>query len=321
MKVSIDMIDPQFRFRSRFIRVFLRYRNEKSLRFMGNMSQKMLGGRKSKKLNCEEVSIERKDGTYLRLLVYSAKRRMKEKNVPGVLWLHGGGYALGSATRAIPYAEKLIEAEECVVAAPDYTLSGEKPYPAALMDCYTALAWMKSHAGERGLRPNQIFVGGDSAGGGLTAALSMYARDQGEIGIAFQMLLYPMIDDRMTSDSMKDNDAPMWNEHSNRIAWKMYLGGLSGSDEVPAYAAPARAADYSRLPPAFTFVGALDPFRDETVCYAEKLNNAGIEVELYEYPGCFHAFDQASKRADKSRDAIEKMLAAYRHAVIHYFAE
>jgi len=256
-----------------------------------------------------------------RLCIYTPKQREGENRVPGVLWIHGGGYVMGSATMTIPYAEKLIEAEECVVVAPDYTLSIDKPFPASLLDNYTALLWLNLHADELGIRNDQIFVGGDSAGGGLAVALALYARDKDEVKIAFQMPLYPMLDDRMTSASMKDNDAPMWNEHANRIGWRLYLGELFGSEQVPAYAAPARETNYSGLPPAFTFVGTLDPFRDETVGYIENLQAAGVDAELHEYEGCYHAFDQANPKTDKSWDAMNRLLLAFQNAVAHCYAK
>ena len=319
MKVSMDMIDRQYRRNGRFMKVFLRYKDEKALVTMGRFSQKVLGNKKSLKLNNDVYFIEREDSRKIRLCVYSPKKKTGGGKLPGILWLHGGGYALGSATMAIPYAERLILASEGIVVSPDYTLSGEKPYPAALEDCYAALLWMKEHADDLGIYNNQFFVGGDSAGGGLAVAVSLYARDKGEVGIAFQMPLYPMLDDRMTSGSMINNDAPMWNEHANRLAWRLYLDNMYGKDDVSVYAAPAREMNYKNLPPAFSVVGSLDPFHDETVCYMENLRAAGIEVEFYEYEGCFHAFDEANAKADRSQDALTKLAAAYKKAVLSIF--
>mgnify|MGYP001125490301 CR=1 FL=1 len=124
---------------------------------------------------------------------------------------------------------------------------------------------MKAHAQELGIRDDQIMVGGDSAGGGLAAALTLYARDQQDVAIAFQMPIYPMLDDRMETESAQNNDMPVWNSKSNALAWRLYLAGLFGTDHVPPYAAPARADRYEDLPPTVTFVGDLEPFRDETI--------------------------------------------------------
>lgn len=217
--------------------------------------------------------------------------------------------------------KRFIEVSNCVVIAPDYRLSVEAPYPAALEDSYETLLWMRNHAKELGIRHNQLMVGGDSAGGGLTTALTLYARDKGEVSIAFQMPLYPMLDDRMTSDSAKDNNAPVWNSKSNFNAWKLYLGELFGTSIVSYYAAPARAEDYRNLPPTATFVGELEPFRDETILYVDNLRKAGVPVEFEMYKGCYHAFEQMCPKAEVSKRAITFIINSFRYATEHYFAE
>jgi len=245
----------------------------------------------------------------------------KQEDVPGVLWLHGGGYAIGTPEQAAGKAKCLINASPCIVVAPDYRLSPEAPYPAALEDGYQALLWMKNNAGALGIRENQLMVGGDSAGGGLTAALTLYARDKDEVAIAFQMPLYPMLDDRMETESARNNNAPVWNTKSNFNAWKLYLGDLFGSSDVPVYAAPARAVDYSNLPPTVTFVGELEPFRDETMHYVQHLREAGVPVEFDLYQGCYHAFDQVCPRAKVSKEAINFLLNSFKYAVENYYAK
>lgn len=140
------------------------------------------------------------------------------------------------------------------------------------------------------MRRDKIFVGGNSAGGGMTAALTLYARDRGEVNIAFQMPLYPMLDDRPTKTS-KNNDAPVWNTKSNIAAWKLYLGDDYGTDMVSKYAAPARETDFSGLPPTLTFIGSIDPFLAETKSYVEALRAAGVPVEFRIFEGGFHSFD------------------------------
>ncbi len=216
--------------------------------------------------------------------------------------------------------ERLIQAKNCVVIAPDYRLSVKAPYPAALEDGYDALLWMKSHAKELGIREDQLIVGGESAGVGLTAALSLYARDQGEVNIAFQMPLYPMMDDRMITESAKENNAPIWNSDYNKWAWKLYLGELY-DEEVPIYAAAARADHYSNLPPTITFVGDIEPFRDETIQYAENLKKAGVPVHFELYRGCYHGFDIINPHAEVSRRAISFFLDSFKYGVDHYFAK
>ena len=181
----------------------------------------------------------------------------------------------------------LVKKYGAVVVCVSYRLSIEAPYPAALEDCHAALCWMKEHAGELGINDSQIMVGGESAGGGLTAALCMYARDKKSVNIAYQMPLYPMLDDRDT-ESSRDNHTPIWNTKRNHAAWKLYLKDQSS---IPPYAAPARQTDYSNLPPAYTFVGDIEPFHCETLTYIENLKAAGVEASVDVYPNWFHAYD------------------------------
>lgn len=260
--------------------------------------------------------VTREDGTQLRLVICTSKSGVNP-NATGLLWLHGGGYALGLPEQTFGFMDNLVADGNSVAVLPDYTSASKEPYPAQLNDCYLALKWMVDNAETLGINKNQIFVGGESAGGGLTAALCLYARDRGEVNIAFQMPLYPMIDDRET-ESSKDNDAPVWNSKSNRVAWEMYLGGMT---DIPEYAALARATDYSNLPPACTFVGTVEPFYDETLTFVENLRSAGADVTFKEYEGCFHAFDMLVPSADVSKDAKAFLKSAYNYAQENYFAE
>jgi len=230
------------------------------------------------------------------------------------------GYAIGAPEQDEGFIQRFIGESGAVVVSPDYTLSVDRPYPAALNDCYAALLWLRDNGGRYGMREDQIFVGGDSAGGGLAAALSLYARDRGEVNIAFQMLLYPMLDDRLT-ESSRDNAAPVWNTESNENGWMLYLGDLYGTDCVPAYAAPGRAKDYSGLPPACSFVGSLEPFRDETAAYIENLRKAGVTAEFKVFDGCFHAFDLICGKSQVGREAAAFLMESYRYAAGNYFAE
>ena len=239
---------------------------------------------------------------------------------PGVLWIHGGGYQSGSSrdvyvTRALSLTVKF----GAVVVSPDYRLSRKHPYPAGLHDCYAALLYMKEHAEELGIRDDQIMVGGESAGGGMAAALCMLAKDIGSVNIAFQMPLYPMLDDRDTETS-RDNHAPNWNTKRNHKAWKRYLRDAWGTDLVSPYAAPARREDVSGLPPCYTYVGAIEPFCRETVDYVERLKQAGIEAEADVYPDWFHAYDLIFPMKKVSREAIGKFEQHFDYALAHYFA-
>ena len=255
----------------------------------------------------------------IKLLILRHPNPAKEK-VPGVLWVHGGGYQSGSAkdifaTRALSLVMKF----GAVLVAPNYRLSKKYPYPAALYDCYAALLYLKNHAEELGVRDDQIMVGGESAGGGMAAALCMLARDRGEVNIAFQMPLYPMLDDRDTPSS-KDNHAPNWNTKRNKKAWKRYLRTAYGTDIVSYYAAPARCRDYSGLPPCYTFVGDIEPFYCETVDYVHHLQEAGIKAAVDVYPDWFHAYDLFFPTRKVVREAIARFEEQYQYASEHYFA-
>ena len=240
--------------------------------------------------------------------------------VPGVLWVHGGGYQSGSAkdifaTRALSMVVKF----GMVLVAPDYRLSKKHPYPAALHDCYAALLWLKDHAEELGIRTDQIFVGGESAGGGMAAALCMLAHDRDEVNIAFQMPLYPMLDDRDTASSA-DNHAPNWNTKRNHKAWKRYLRDAYGTDIVSEYAAPARRKDYTGLPPCYTYVGDIEPFYQETVDYVQHLRDAGVEAEVDVWPDWFHAYDIFFPTKKEVREAIAHFEDHVGYAIEHFFA-
>lgn len=257
------------------------------------------------------------DGLSLLILQPTANAKPKEKT-PGILWIHGGGYAVGMASMIyISRALDLVKKYGAVVVTPEYRLAGKAPYPAALEDCYTALKYLKDHSDELGCSSAQIMVGGESAGGGLTAALCMYARDKGEVKIAFQMPLYPMIDDRDT-DSSRDNHGISWNTKRNHTAWKLYLTDVIG--EPPPYAVPSRQKDYSDLPPAYTFVGDKEPFYCETLTYIENLKSAGVPAHVDVYPTGFHAFDMLMPFRKISKQAIAEFEKQYLYATEHYFA-
>lgn len=253
------------------------------------------------------------------LILRPAKNAKPAEQTPGILWLHGGGYATGMAQMVyFSRALALVEKYGAVVIAPEYRLSGGAPYPAALEDCYEALLYLRDHSAELGVNPAMLMVGGESAGGGLTAALCMYARDRGEVNIAFQMPLYPMLDDRDT-DSSRDNHAPVWNTKRNHAAWKLYLRSLKGA-VPPPYAAPARQTDYTGLPPAYTFVGDIEPFYCETLTYIDNLRSAGIEAHVDVYPNWYHAYDLFFPFKPASRRAIAAFERAFVKACETYRA-
>lgn len=256
------------------------------------------------------------DGHELKLLILLPKgNRLPPEKTPGILWIHGGGYAVGMAGMVfMSRAKRLVTAYGAVVISPEYRLAGKAPYPAALEDCYAALLYLKAHAEELGCADDRIMVGGESAGGGLTAALCMLARDRGEVNIAFQMPLYPMLDHRDT-DSSRNNHGISWNTRRNHAAWRLYLREVEG--EISPYASPARQTDYSNLPPAYTFVGNREPFYCETMTYIENLRKTGVPARVDVYPTGFHAFDMLLPFRRISRQAIEAFEKQYVYAAEH----
>lgn len=255
---------------------------------------------------------------YGRLPMVVLSHKDRTELVPGIIWIHGGGYTTGFASMAyLSCGAMLARKYGAVVVSPDYRLAGEAPYPAALNDCYAALLWMYRHAEELGIDRQRIVVGGESAGGGLAAALCILARDLGEIPVCLQLPLYPMLDCEDTPSS-RDNYGLVWDTRRNHHGWSKYLGRLYRTDAVPAYASPARATDFSGLPPAFTFVSEGEPFRDETLTFAERLREAGVPAEAKVYPGSTHAFDMLTPWRKESHEARAAVCAAYERYVLGY---
>lgn len=211
---------------------------------------------------------------------------------PALLWIHGGGYVLGTAAQDDVLCRRFVKELGITVASVDYRLAPEHPYPAPLEDCYAALQWL---ARLPGVDPDRIAIGGASAGGGLTAALALWARDHDGVKPVFQLLVYPMIDDRSVGSHLEDAGHRLWNPASNAFGWKAYLGGAD-----PAVAAPARRTDLAGLPPAWLGVGTLDLFHDEDLDYAERLRAAGVPCQVHVVPGAFHGFDGIVAKADIS---------------------
>lgn len=237
----------------------------------------------------------------------------------GVLWIHGGGYILGMKEMVhMSRAVELVKRFGAVVVSPGYRLALTAPYPAALADCCAALLYMKEHADALGVRADQLMVGGESAGGGLCAAVCIWARDSGAVRVAFQMPLYPMLDDRDTATS-RDNHGRVWNTRRNHFAWRCYLRGQERESLSP-YAAPGRLTDFSGLPPAYTFVGDGEPFYAETVRYIEQLKACGIPAQVDVYPSNMHAFDMMKPNLPISQEAARRFNEQFAYAQAHCFA-
>ena len=245
--------------------------------------------------------------------------RTAPADATGVLWLHGGGYAVGMKEMVhMSRAVGLVKRFGAVVLVPGYRLSLQAPYPAALDDCYAALLYLKEQAAVLGVRPDQLMVGGESAGGGLCAAVCIRARDTGEVNVAFQMPLYPMLDDRDTETS-RDNRGRVWNTRRNHLAWRLYLRGTDRA-QLSTYAAPARLTDFAGLPPAYSFVADGEPFYAETVRYFGRLRAAGVPAELDVYHTDMHAFDMMQPHDAQSIAAAEAFEHRFANAQARYFA-
>lgn len=251
-------------------------------------------------------------GGNLRVMVYKPKsEQAQKKDLPGLLWIHGGGHILGTPEQDAALCIRFAKEAECIVVAPDYRLAPEHKYPADVEDCYNALVWMTENLP---VRKDRVAVSGQSAGGGLTAAVALMARDKKTPSIHFQMPLYPMLDCRtITPSTYQITDHRVWCRDFNLTAWKMYLG--DDVKDVPAYASPALAEDLSNLPPAYIMVGGLDPFRDESISYAQRMLQAGVPVELHVVPGCTHGFEGIFIDAEVSKRAMNEYVKAMADAL------
>ncbi|MDI3422616.1 alpha/beta hydrolase [Streptomyces luteolus] len=249
----------------------------------------------------------------VRLRVHRPARRGTEPG-PGLLYLHWGGFVCGDVDAIRPTVQRLADRTGAVVVAVAYRLAPEHPYPAGLDDAYAALCWTAEHAADLGVDPARLGVGGESAGGGLAAALALLARDRGGPALRFQCLMWPELDDRLETVSARSfTDTPKWNRACAQASWGFYLGPRHrpGANEVPPYAAPARAPDLSGLPPAYVCVCEYDPGRDEAITYAHRLIQAGVRTEIGYYPGTFHASVSVAEAA-----VSQKMLADQTDALV-----
>lgn len=275
-------------------------------------------GKKIEGLSSEEQSIpSRNGGKDIRIRIFKPLNSTTE--LPGMLYIHGGGMMLGNPEDYLAVIKNFIDAKPCVIVAPDYRKAFDAPYPAAFNDCYDTLLWINEHVTQLGVIPDKLIVAGHSAGGGLAASVSLKATETQDVKIAFQVPIYPMLDDRQDSESAMDNNSAGWNSKSNQMGWSAYLRELTKKGlEVPPYAAAARAVDYSKLPPTITFVGDLEPFRDETIAYVENLEREGITVTFKLFRGCYHAFEVLFPNLEISKEAWSFLLTNFSAYVDKY---
>jgi acetyl esterase/lipase len=227
----------------------------------------------------------------VRVLCYEPRDRTTA--TAALVWVHGGGYVLGTADIDDLLCRRIATESGAVVVSVDYRLAPETRAPGPVEDCYAALRWTHANAESLRVDRERIAVGGASAGGGLAAALAILARDRAEVPISFQFLVYPMLDDRTGSsvDAQPHAGEFIWTRSDNRFGWESLIGATPGGDGVSPHTAAARVDSVTGLPPAYIGVGALDLFVEEDIAYATRLIQAGIPTELHVYPGAFHAFD------------------------------
>jgi acetyl esterase/lipase len=227
---------------------------------------------------------------------------------PALVWIHGGGYILGTPEQNDEYCIHLVRATGVTIFSIDYRIA---PFPTPLDDCYAALKWVADHNVQQNIDPHRIAVGGESAGGGLAAALAQLAVDRKEVKPIFQLLIYSMLDDRtVVRKDLADRNFLVWNQKSNHFGWTFYLGGECGAADVSPYSVPARRDDLSALPPAWIGVGSLDLFHDENVTYARRLKECGVPCELKVVQGGFHGFDLAGPQVNVVREFRQSQVDA-----------
>ncbi|WP_417540099.1 alpha/beta hydrolase [Microbacterium maritypicum] len=236
---------------------------------------------------------------------------------PAVLSIHGGGMVLGTRFFGTSELIDLAERYGVVGVAVEYRLAPEHPGPAQAEDCYAALEWMAARAADLGIDPDRIIASGMSAGGGLSAAAALLARDRGGPRLAGQLLGCPMLDDRNDTVSSRQYDGfGAWDRHNNHTAWEAIAGEDRGTDRVSPYTAPARAVDLSGLAPAFIEVGAAETFRDEAVDYATRIWATGGQAELHVWAGGYHGFSGFSPDAEVSQ-AADAARASWLRRTLH----
>jgi acetyl esterase len=210
---------------------------------------------------------------------------------PALVYFHGGGWVLGDLDTHDPTCRALTNATECMVVSVDYRRAPEHPFPTPLEDCYTALEWVFEDADTMQIDPENVAVGGDSAGGNLAAAVSLLARDRDGPSIARQALVYPVTDHAFDTPSYEENaEGYLLEKADMEWFWDHYL-----DDEVDGqnpYASPLQARDLAGLPPATVLTCGFDPLRDEGAAYANRLETAGVPVEHVNYDDCIHGIAQ-----------------------------
>lgn len=260
-------------------------------------------------LEIHDRHILAQDGETLRIRVYRRSETTEKR--AALLFLHGGGYVMGSPEMHEKVSVDFARALGVTVGALSYRLAPKWPFPTPLQDCYSALCWMHRHADELGIDRDRIAVGGASAGAGLSAALVQLAHDRREIPIKFQLLIYPMLDDRSAiRPDVQHRKLRLWTQKSNEYGWTAYLGQSPGKPEVEPYSVPARRQSLRGLPSTWIGVGDCDLFCDEDVDYARRMSADGVQCKLHVVPGAYHGFDVVRSNTRVARAFRTEYMAA-----------
>jgi acetyl esterase len=254
-------------------------------------------------------AIEHADADGVPVTIY---RPSDVPNLPVLFWIHGGGWTIGSVEQYDPIIRQVANSTGAIVVSPEYRLAPEHPFPAALDDCWRALNWTLTFAPTFGGDPGRVAVGGDSAGGNLSAVLAIQARDAGK-NLALQVLVYPVTDCDLNTSSYRENgEGYVLDERQMRWFFTCYLG--ENGDPGDWRISPLRARNLAGVAPALVITGGYDPLRDEGESYALKLAEAGVDVQKYRYDGMVHAFFGLSGAFDASKDAMQRVGIAVKRA-------
>lgn len=313
----LDMIDPELRDAAETLRLEMSRFSPMSLELLAER-RAWIASRQEEPLSEPPISLRRiARAAAPDLVLYVVNARSGDAK-PGILHMHGGGFTTGTALGSLRRLQKLAAELDCTIVTVDYRLAPEATFKESTEDDYASLLWMHLHASEIGVDPDRIAILGESAGGGHAALLTSNARDRGEVPVLFQMLVYPMLDDRTGSSRIvpEHMGAFGWSADDNRFGWQCFLGQEPGARHVPTEAVPARRSDLRGLPPTFIAVGALDLFVDECVNYARRLIDDRVPTELLVVPGAFHGFDTAAPGAAVSQRFTSARVAALKRAFV-----
>jgi acetyl esterase/lipase len=271
----------------------------RALRQFGDSNAGALDGRlpEHSGISRRDFIIPSYDGADILLRWYTDPRGTNQnESGPAALYMHGGGMIMGSVDGSDRSVAGYVAESGTPLLAVEYRLAPEHPHPTPVEDCWAALSWLRREASSLDVDPDRIAVMGESAGGGLAAAVALLARDR-NVPLSRQILIYPMLDDRTIAADTVLKDFAVWTYDNNYTGWHALLGDAIATPEVPAYAAPARATEFFGLADAYIEVGELDIFREECVGYGAHLMGAGSSVELHVHPGCPHGFDRVARKA------------------------